>query len=93
MQEIQRRLKSGELDEQDIREVVWEYLKPSVEDLIDTADEPLYTEDEYETAVADGEKYLPIIQELTRAAYDLIEFDAPRFREQLKDVRIFHGHA
>lgn len=100
MQEIQRRLKDDILDEQDVREVVWEHLKPTERELTEIAEENggvFHTDDEYasleEQFELDGVKNHPIVKELTRAAYGLLDFDAAGFREQLKTIGIYHGYA
>lgn len=93
MQEIQRRVTDGELGHDDIYDIIWEHLKPPVDDLIAKADVPLYTDDEIEQAEINAEKYRPIIQALTPVAYGLSEFDTHSFREQLKSIGIYHGYA
>ena len=88
MLEIQRRLTDDEIGEETVRDVVWEHLKPSTEDLIDKAEVTLYTEDE----IPDTTHQDFIVRELARVAYGLADFDAHTFREYLKDMGIYQGH-
>lgn len=85
MLEIQRRLKDDTLGEETVRDVVWEYLKPSTEDLIAKAEVALYIEEE----IPDTTHQNLIIRELARVIYGGEEYNHYLFRDMLRELGIY----
>ena len=87
--EIQRRLKDDRIGEEIVRNAVWEFLKPDIDDLIEKSDGELTETSE----TPDTTELYHIIKELGFPAYGVCEFDSYKFRELLKNIGIHQPYA